>query len=78
LTNKSATVSSNPFRVTGIKRQKQPLATNATENYDDFDIQEFDEEMVDTKPTQVIEDFKETQDMQVDQNISQDFEKENL
>lgn len=71
-------VHANPFRATGIKRQKQPLATNVGENYDDFYIQEFDEEMADTKPTQVIEDFKESQDMEVDKGVAQEFEKENL
>lgn len=33
----------NPFRSTGIRRPKRPLATNDSDNFEDSDIKDFDD-----------------------------------
>ena len=77
----------NPFRSTGIRRQKRPLAD--AENVDDCDIKDFDAPSNDValprdvKASQVIEDFPdddadfdESDLMQIDDVTTQEMEKE--
>ena len=77
----------NPFRSTGIRRQKRPLAD--AENVDDCDIKDFDAPLCDVallrdvKASQVIEDFPddgadfdESDLMQIDDVTTQEMEKE--
>ena len=76
----------NPFRSTGIKRPKRPLANSGSENFDS-DIRDFDDDhaVVEgeaTKPTQTIDDFGDDVDfddadlMEIEEVTTQEMEKE--
>lgn len=73
----------NPFRSTGIRRPKRPLASNDSENVD-FDVKDFDDDddASDVKPTQTIDDFDdadfdESDLMEIEDMTTQEVEKEN-
>jgi hypothetical protein len=73
----------NPFRATGIRRPKRPLADSASENFDS-DIKDFEDDGAGdvTKPTQSIDDFGDDADfdasdlMEIDEVTTQEIERE--
>jgi hypothetical protein len=82
----AASASVNPFRSTGIKRPKRPLANSGSENFDS-DIRDFDDDHVVAdadapKPTQTIDDFGDDADfddvdlMEIEEVTTQEIEKE--
>jgi hypothetical protein len=79
----------NPFRSTGIRRPKRPLATNDSDNFDDVDVNDFGDSDVIVKeenPSQTIEDFPESMNdaddfdeselMEIEEAATQEIEKE--
>ena len=79
----------NPFRSTGIRRPKRPLATNDSENCEDFDVKDFGDSDVVVKeenPSQTIEDFPDSMNdnddfdeselMEIEEAATQEIEKE--
>jgi hypothetical protein len=79
----------NPFRSTGIRRPKRPLATNDSDNFEDVDVNDFGDSDVIVKeenPSQTIEDFPETMNdaddfdeselMEIEEAATQEIEKE--